>query len=140
MCKRKAPPWRGLEPLGLSSAEALARAAGRAADRVGAAGAALHGDEGAARLEEGHRIDRAPVDADLVMEVAAGRAAGRAHQPDQVAAVDALAGLGDALREVAVAGLDALAVVDLDHVAVAAIVPFGAVDDAVGGRIDRGAH
>src|SRR4051812_18972198 len=40
----------------------------------------------------------------------------------------------------AVAGLDALAVVDLDEIAVAAAVPFGAVDDAVGGGVDRGAE
>ena len=51
-----------------------------------------------------------------------------------------LAGLGDALRKVAVAGLDALAMVDLDEVAVAAVIPFGPVDDAVGGGIDRRAQ
>src|SRR5436189_211327 len=119
---------------------ALPRTAGRAADGDRLAGAVLQGDEGVARLEEGHGIDRAAVDPDLVVQVAAGRAAGRAHQADQIAAVDALAGQGDPLREVAVAGLDALAVVDLDQIAVAAIVPFGASDDAVCGRVDRGAH
>ena len=49
-----------------------------------------------ARLHEGDRVDGAAVDADLVMEVAAGRAAGRAHQADQLAAADALARAGDA--------------------------------------------
>src|SRR3954463_10531961 len=50
-----------------------------------------------------------------------------------------LAGADDVAGEVAVAGLDAVAVVDLDEVAVAAIVPLGAVDNAVGGRVDRSA-
>ena len=40
-------------------------------------------------------------------------------------------------RHVAVAGGDAAAVVDFDQVAVAAAVPAGAENGAVGGRIDR---
>ena len=73
------------------------------------------------------------------MEVASGRASGGAHQADHVAALDPLAGGDERLGKVAVAGLDAVAVVELDEVAVAAAIPFGAADDAVGGGVDRGA-
>ena len=79
----------------------------------------------------------AAVDADFIVEVVAGRAAGRAHAADLLAAGDVIAGLNQHRRHVAVAGGDAAAVVEFDHVAVAAAVPAGAEHGAVGGRIDR---
>jgi hypothetical protein len=89
-----------------------------------------------AGLQERDRIDRAAVDADFVMEMAAGRTAGRAHQADDLAALHAGIVGDEDLREVAVARLDAAAMVDLDEVAVAALAA-GMADDAVGGRVDR---
>ena len=40
----------------------------------------------------------------------------------------------------AVAGFDAATVVELDEIAIAAIVEAGRADNAVGGGVDRGAH
>src|SRR3546814_20905032 len=68
--------------------------------------------------------------------MAARRTPGRSHQRHDLPALHALVGLDEDLGEVAVACLDALAVVDLDQIAVAAGAPR-ALDDAVGGRIDR---
>src|SRR3546814_15340415 len=68
--------------------------------------------------------------------MAARRTPGRSHQRHDLPALHALVGLDEDLGEVAVACLDALAVVDLDKIAVAAGAPR-ARDDAVGGRIDR---
>ena len=107
-------------------------------DAGGGGGALLDRLEVGGRLQEGDRVDRLAVDPDFVMEVASGRAAGRAHQADHVAALDALAGGDQRLGKVAVAGLDAVAVLELDEVAVAAAIIFGAADEAVGGGVDGG--
>src|SRR3546814_3011477 len=82
------------------------------------------------------RVDGAAVDADLIVQMAARRTPGRSHQRHDLPALHALVGLDEDLGEVVVACLDALAVVDLDQIAVAAGAPR-ALDDAVGGRIDR---
>jgi hypothetical protein len=87
-------------------------------------------------VEIRHRIHGAAVHPDLVMKVAAGRTAGRTHQADEVAAADALARFDEDLRKVAVAGLQRMAMFDLDIFAVAAD-PLGAADSAVGSGIDR---
>ena len=97
----------------------------------------LHGEQIVGRLHEGDRVDRAAVDPDFIVQVAAGRTAGRAHLADQLAARHALAGGDDDRRQVAVTGFDAAAMIDLDEIAVAAAVEAGGRDDAVGGRIDR---
>ena len=72
------------------------------------------------------------------MEVRAGGTPGRTHQRDQLAAVNARAVGDQDLGQVAIARRDALAVIDLDQIAVAAAA-VGMGDDAVGGGIDRGA-
>src|SRR4051812_8509098 len=63
----------------------------RAADGDGCAGrgrgAALDRLQEVGRLHEGDRVHGLAVEPDLVMEVAAGRAAGRAHISDQLAAL-----------------------------------------------------
>ena len=79
----------------------------------------------------------AAVDPHFIMQVVAGRAAGRAHAADLLAAGDVVAVVDEDRRHVAVAGGDAAAMVDLDEIAVAAAVPAGAKHGAVGGRIDR---
>ena len=70
------------------------------------------------------------------MKMAAGRAPGRAHAADLLAAGDVLAGRDEHHRHVAVTGRDALAMVDLDEVAIAARIPPGAKHGAVGGGVD----
>src|SRR5688572_12774236 len=82
-------------------------------------GAALHSEDVVGRLHERDRVDRATVDPDFIVQVASGRAAGRAHAADQLAAGHALAGADNHLRHVTIAGLDPAAVVDLDEIAVA---------------------
>src|SRR3546814_2250897 len=71
--------------------------------------------------------------------MAAGRAPGRAHQVDHVAALHALAFRDEPLRHMAGAGLYAAAVAQLDEVAVAAAIILGAGHDAVGRGVDLGA-
>ena len=92
----------------------------------------------AARQFHAHRIDEAAVDQNFVVDVRAGRLAGRADEADHLALPHLLAGLhalGEG-RHVAVGGLVAVVVLDADVFAVAA---FGAglLDHAVAGGEDR---
>src|SRR3546814_20778980 len=82
--------------------------------------------------DEGYRVDRLAVDAHFIMQMAARRAAGRAHEADQLAAMDIAVGGDQQLRHMAVARFHAAAMRNLDQVAIAA-GPSGAADDAVGG-------
>ena len=67
--------------------------------------AALHREDVIGRLHERDRVDRAAVDADFIVEVVAGRAAGRAHAADQLAAGDRARRRWTVIaRQVAVAG------------------------------------
>src|SRR6266568_2651720 len=66
----------------------------------------------------------------------AGRTSGRADAANDLPDLDLLADLHFDLRHVAVARREAVAMVDLDHVAVAA-APARGFDDAVGGGADR---
>src|SRR5436305_574074 len=79
-----------------------------------------------------------PVDTDLIMEVRSGGATRRTHQCDQLPALHARIVADQDLRKMAVAGGDALAMIDLDHVAITAH-PLRMGDDAVCGGIDRSA-
>jgi len=111
----------------------------RSQGELGSSRAALDRDQIIGGLEEGYRVHGAAVDADFIVKVAAGRTARGAHQRDQIAALHAGVRLDENLGEVAVAGLNALAMIDFDEIAVA-VSPFGTVDDAVGGGVDRGSH
>src|SRR6185295_725075 len=73
--------------------------------------------------------------ADLVVEVRAGGAAGGTDVAEDVAALDALSGTDREVRQVAVACRVAVAVRDIDDVAVA-VGPFGLDHDSVGGGAD----
>src|SRR5215204_2029981 len=79
--------------------------------------------------QEAPRVDGHAVDPGLVMEMSAGRAAGRADAADERAGRNLLAGHDPDRGEVGVAGREAVAVVDLDHAAVAAGI-FGRRDRA----------
>src|SRR6516225_6649243 len=63
-------------------------------------------------------IDRIAVDAGLIVQVRAGGAAGRTDLADHLADLDALSDLHVDLGEMAVAGREAIAMIDLDHAAV----------------------
>src|SRR5690606_28729973 len=84
------------------------------------------------------RIDRVAGDADFVVQVRAGRAAGRADVTDQLALGDLLPRRDRIARQVRITGLDLPAMLDLDIVAVAAEA-LGLRDDAVGRGVNRGA-
>ena len=79
-----------------------------------------HVNDGCCSSKVADRIDRRAVDTDFVMAMRAGRVAGAAHVGDDLAAADVLAWHDDDLHGVAVARHDAVSVVDVDHVAVAA--------------------
>src|SRR5205085_1488546 len=82
------------------------------------------------------RIDRCVVDTDFVVEVGTGAASAEPDITDGLAFVHTLSGGDIEARKVAVAGGDAVAVVDLDEMSVAAHVA-GVSDHAVGGCDDR---
>ena len=104
---------------GAGRGRGVARYAARSLDRSRASRRAQLPSRDA-RAQEFLRIDRLAVDARLVMQMRAGRAAGRADLADGLADPHRLADLDVDLRQVAVAGGEAVAVVDLDHLAVAA--------------------
>jgi len=89
----------------------------------------------AAARHERDRVDRLAVDPGLEVEVASGRRAGRADPGDLLAGVDGVADrdLDAAVLDVGVAGLDAVAVLEQDSVAVGAVPPR-LHDRAGGGR------
>src|SRR4051812_11894238 len=84
-------------------------------------------------------VDLGPVDAHLVVEVAAGGCAGRPDTGDGLACADVLAHADEdaPVADVGVAGVDAAPVVDEYEVAVGA-VGTGVDDGARMGRVDRG--
>ena len=73
---------------------------------------------------------------DFEVEVGPGRASGRADQADLLARRYALPGMGAKARHVGIAGDQAVAVVDLDAVAITLPAP-GKTDCAGGGGEDR---
>ncbi len=81
-------------------------------------------------------VDGGVVDADLVVEVGSGGAAAEADVADGVAAVDELSGSDGEAGEVAVAGGDAVSVIDDDGASVTA-EEVGEDDRAVRGGDDR---
>src|SRR5450756_97278 len=81
------------------------------------------------------RVYRRVVDADFVVDVVAGGAAGVSDVADDLAAHDRLAGGNGESAHVAVAGFDAVAVIDTHHAAIA-VFEAGRDDDAVGGGAD----
>ena len=92
----------------------------------------------AARQLDAHRIDEASVDADFVVDMRAGREAGRADEADHLALADARAlfEIAGERGHVAVGGLVAVVVAEHDELAVARF-PAGLFDDAVAGGEDR---
>src|SRR5262249_11228680 len=89
-----------------------------------------------ARAQEALRIHRFAVDPSLVVQMWSGGAAGGAALADDLTDLDRVAALGVDAGEVAVARRHAVAVVDLDHLAVAAL-PAGKCHCAVRGRAHR---
>src|SRR5262249_18756343 len=86
--------------------------------------------------EVGARVDRLPLDQNLVVQVRAGRAAGVAGPADDGATLDTVAGLDVSPREVTIDALDVLAVVEHDGDPVF-LVGSGDRHDATGRSADR---
>src|SRR6185295_17510262 len=82
------------------------------------------------------RINRLAIDAGLVVQVRAGRSAGRADPADDLAGAHRLAFFDVSRREVRVACRQPVAMVDLDHPAIAA-VPADRRDGPAGGGTHR---
>src|SRR5689334_6787253 len=74
-----------------------------------------------ARAQKFLRIDRVAVDARLVVQMRPGRASGGADPADDLPDADRLTDLDVDLRQMRVARGKAVAVIDLDHLAVAAV-------------------
>src|SRR5215475_5803442 len=89
-----------------------------------------------ARMQELLRVDGIAVDAGFIVQGRAGRTTGRADLADDLADLDALSDLYVDLGEMAVAGREAVAVIDLDHAAVAA-APARFGDRSGGGCVHR---
>src|SRR5690606_31200443 len=89
-------------------------------------------------LQEGTWIDSAVVDADLEMKVRAGRPAGAADQSDDVSGVDRLSDIRLPGGHVRIARQHAIAMSDLDHLAVTGLSP-NETHLAVGRRMNGGA-
>src|SRR5688572_11752561 len=108
----------------------------RRVTRKGQRGAAESSDaRGALGFHVGDRVDRTAVEPDFEMAMRAGGAAARTDLDDSMAGMDARADVGDVARVVRVAGHVAVAVVDLDHIAVTAALA-GPGHHAIGYRVD----
>src|SRR5258708_14183858 len=95
-------------------------------------------ERAAARQLDAHRIDETPVDQNFIMDVGAGRHAGRSDEADHLALAHPLAGLHALAigRHVSVRGLVAVVVLQADIFAVTAF-PADLFDDAVAGGENR---
>src|SRR5215467_5178023 len=89
-----------------------------------------------AGTQEFLRIDGFAVDPRFIMQMRSGGAAGRANLADHLSDPDGIADLHVDLREMAIARRQPVAVIDLDHAAIAA-GPSGRNDLAVGGSADE---
>src|SRR5262249_53542239 len=89
-----------------------------------------------ASAQESLWVDGLAIDAGLVVEVRAGRAAGRSDPANDLANLDLLSDGDLDRRKVAVARGEPVAMVDLDHLAVPAL-PAGGDHLAVGGGAHR---
>lgn len=78
-------------------------------------------------LQKAGRVDGIAVDTDLEVQVCAGGAAGGTHVGDGVSAQNRRTSAHAKAREVSIAGKDAMAVVDLHHIAIA--LPPADIDD-----------
>src|SRR6266403_515293 len=87
----------------------------RSATSRPSAGAQAH-----AGAQEFLRVDRFAVDPGFVVQMRTRRSAGRAHGADHLADLDLIADPDADLRQMAVAGRQAVAMVDFHHAAVAA--------------------
>ena len=83
------------------------------------------------------RIHGVAVDPDLEVEVVAGAIARTTDGPDRVAGLDHIPDLNVQTREMRVHAREAIAVIDHDHVPVAAVLEAGGRDGPVRGRDDR---
>src|SRR5262245_1297891 len=86
--------------------------------------------------QEAEWVDQLPVEEDLIMEVRAGRTAGRADEANHVAASDRITGLHAEAAQVAVTRRQSELVLQHDEIAVFSRA-FRRLDDAVGRRVDR---
>src|SRR3954453_14752339 len=86
--------------------------------------------------EQLQRVDKLPVREDLVVHVRAGGAAGRADEPDDVAALDLGSRLDVVPAQMPVARHEGEPMLDGDQVAVGARL-WGRLDGPVGGRVYR---
>src|SRR4051794_9569104 len=73
-----------------------------------------------ARAQEFLRVDRFAVDPGFVVQMRAGRSAGRADRADHLADFDLIADFDADLGQMAMAGRQAFAVVDFHHAAITA--------------------
>ena len=89
----------------------------------------------AGAVDVGRRVDDAAVLVDFEVDVGAGGAASIARQGDDLALLDDVAGFDQELFVVGVEGFVTVAVIDIDHLAVALFFP-GIGDDAGGHRLD----
>src|ERR1700687_1285084 len=131
--------WRGaIRTAGFPFRNACSGDSSYTAGRMATARAAmsLEAAEPDARAQELLRIDRLTVDPRLVVQMRAGGAGGEADLADGLRDVDRLAAPPADFRQMAVTGGQAMAVVDLDHIAVAAL-PAGDGHAAVGGGAHR---
>jgi hypothetical protein len=87
-----------------------------------------------AGLDETQRIDRGAIFADFVVKMRAGRSAARSDQPHDIASLDLLAFADENLAHMGEPGCKTIAMVDLDHPAVAARAGFS--HDAARRRLD----
>src|SRR6187549_1698834 len=139
------PDRRSLPPVLISRLRGPRRRAGLAAhDALDALALLLEArqhrafEHAAARQADTHRIDEAAIDHDLVVDMRAGRQAGRADEADHLSLAYALARLDAARkrRHVAVGGLVAVVMLHA-HVFAVAAFPAHLVDRAVAGSKDR---
>ena len=96
--------------------------------------------QGVPSLEIADRIDALTVDVNFVVDVRTCAETRAAHVSDKLSAFDLLPRADDDLGGVPVARHDSVAVVNVDHVAVAARIPARVFDNTVGSCNNRRAH
>src|SRR5438045_7776607 len=97
----------------------------------------LNGGDDSGEPEEFLRVLRFAVDQHLIMDMRAGSAAGAAEKADLAMPGDTLPDRHGLTVQMGVAGRDAVAVIDLDDLAVIVTIS-GIGHDAGRGRVDRG--
>ena len=91
-------------------------------------------------MEISSRINWLPIDANLIVDMRPRRKARTAHISNNLTPTDMLPCYYRNLHGMPITGHDTIAMIDIDHIAIAAIIPASRRYNTISSRNDRSSH